>query len=160
MDEHIWNEAANLESGLPTKYLQPCEQSILKAEFWAAFQNSLTAEQVIAGLEERGWDLFRSLTREQWLLYIAGSTDDRLERLRAAFEEASIKTREEATILRRRLSHWPKECNRCEAIREKIAQGVVKPREIVKALADEGITVSKALIARVKAREKENEARK
>ena len=52
------------------------------------------------------------------------------------------------------------EKNRSQAIREKIAQGIVKPREIVKALADEGITVSKALIARVKAREKEDEARK
>ncbi len=49
--------------------------------------------------------------------------------------------------------------NRSQAIREKIAQGIVKPREIVKALANEGITVSKALIARVKAREKEEEAR-
>ena len=52
------------------------------------------------------------------------------------------------------------EKNRCQKIREKIALGIVKPREIVKALANEGITVSKALIAGVKAREKEKEARK
>jgi hypothetical protein len=77
------------------------------------------------------------------------------ERQYAEQRAALLANLKRATEFLRRQKGQGFEKNRCQAIREKIAQGIVKPREIVKALADERITVSKALIARVKAREKE-----
>ena len=69
---------------------------------------------------------------------------------------ALVESLRQTTIFMRRMyaQSGKGRISRSQAIREEIAKGNTKPREIVKALADPGIIVSKVLIARVKAREK------